>query len=131
MNNGQGVTGVAPNVRLLPVRVMGKCGGTTSEIVDAMRWAAGISVPGVLDNPNPARVLNLSLGGSGSCSAAFHSAVNDVVNAGKVVVAAAGNSALSTVRQPANCSGVIAVTAHAIDGDTANYANIGTEVAIS
>jgi len=131
MNNGLGVTGVAPNVRILPVRVLGKCGGTTSDIVDAMRWAAGISVPGVLDNPNPARVLNLSLGGSGSCSAAFQSAVNDVVNAGKVVVAAAGNSALSTVSQPANCSGVIAVTAHAIDGDNANYANIGPEVAIS
>src|SRR3569623_963093 len=52
MNNGIGGPGVAPNVRLLPVRVLGKCGGTTSDIVDAMRWAAGLSVPGVSNNPN-------------------------------------------------------------------------------
>lgn len=131
MNNGTGVTGVAPNVKILPVRVLGKCGGTTSDIADAMRWAAGLSVPGIPNNPNPAKVLNLSLGGSGSCSAAFQSAVNDVVNAGKVVVVAAGNNASSTVTQPANCNGVIAVTAHSIDGDNANYANIGPEVTIS
>lgn len=131
MNNGVGGTGVAPNVRILPVRVLGKCGGITSDIVDAMRWAAGLPVPGVANNPNPAKVLNLSLGGSGSCSAAFQSAVNDVVNAGKVVVAAAGNDASSSVSQPANCSGVIAVTANTIDGDNADYANIGPEVTIS
>jgi serine protease len=131
MNNGIGGTGIAPNVRILPVRVLGKCGGATSDIVDAMRWAAGIPVAGAPTNPYPAQVLNMSLGGSGVCSNAFQSAVNDVVNAGKVIVAATGNNSSSTVNQPANCTGVIAVTAHAIDGDNANYSNIGPEVAIS
>ncbi|WP_151447992.1 S8 family serine peptidase [Lacisediminimonas profundi] len=131
MNNGIGGAGVAPNVRLLPVRVLGKCGGPTSDIVDGMRWAAGLySIPGVGANPNVARVLNLSLGSAGSCSAAFQSAVNDVVNAGKLVVAAAGNDTVG-VHQPANCNGAIAVAAHAVDGDLADYSNSGSQITIS
>lgn len=131
MNNGKGGTGIAPNVKILPLRIIGKCGGTTSDIVDAMRWAAGISVPGAPVNPNVAQVLNMSLGGAGSCSSAFQSAVNDVVNAGKIIVVAAGNNASSSLSQPANCTGVLAVTAHAVDGDNARYANIAPEVFIS
>ncbi|MDO8299008.1 S8 family peptidase [Lacisediminimonas sp.] len=131
MNNGRGGVGVAPTARLLPVRVLGRCGGPTSDIVDGMRWAAGVySIPGVGPNPNPARVLNMSLGSSGNCSAVFQSAVTDVVNAGKLVVVAAGNNGAG-VGQPANCSGAIAVTAHAVDGDLADYANIGSQVTIS
>ncbi len=131
MNNGIGGTGVAPNVKLLPVRVLSKCGGSISDIVDGMRWAAGLTVTGVPSNPNPAKVLNMSLGGSGACSPPFQSAVNDVVNAGKVIVAATGNDGAAAVGQPANCTGAIAVTAHAIDGDNANYANVGPVTAIS
>jgi hypothetical protein len=131
MNNGKGGTGVAPNVKILPLRVLGKCGGATSDIVDAMRWAAGMAVPGVPANSNPARILNLSLGGSGSCSPSFQSAVNDVVNAGKIIVVSAGNDASTTVSQPGNCNGVVAVTAHAVDGDNAHYSNIGSEIFIS
>lgn len=131
MNNNTGVTGIAPDVRILPVRVLGKCGGYTSDIVDAMRWAAGLPVTGVPANPAPAHVLNLSLGSRNTCSNAFQGAVNDVINAGKVVVAAAGNEGSAVVSQPANCMGVLGVTAHAVDGDNANYANIGPEVAIS
>lgn len=124
-------TGIAPRTSILPVRVIGRCGGLTSDIVDAMRWAVDIPVPDVPRNPNPAQVLNMSFGGNGACSAAFQSAVNDVVNAGKSIVVAAGNDAAVGVNQPANCAGVIAVTAHAIDGDNANYANIGSQVTIS
>lgn len=131
MNNNTGVVGIAPDVRILPVRVLGKCGGYTSDIVDGMRWAAGLPVAGVPNNPRPAHVLNLSLGAAGNCSAAFQSAVNAVLSAGKVIVAAAGNGGADQVSQPANCSGVLAVTAHAIDGDNASYANVGPEVAIS
>jgi serine protease len=131
MNNNAGVVGIAPDVRILPVRVLGKCGGYTSDIVDGMRWAAGLPVAGVPNNSRPAHVLNLSLGARGNCSAAFQSAVNAVLGAGKVIVAAAGNDSADQVSQPANCSGVLAVTAHAIDGDNASYANVGPEVAIS
>jgi serine protease len=134
MNDGKGGTGIAPNVHILPVRVLGKCGGLTSDIVDGMRWAAGLySIPGVGGNPNPANVLNMSLASAGgsACSSTFQSAVNDVVGAGKVIVAATGNDGTAAVSQPANCTGVIAVTANAIDGDNASYANIGPQVTIS
>ncbi len=131
MNNGLYGTGIAPSVRILPVRALGRCGGYTSDIVDGVRWAAGIDIVGVPHNLNPARVINLSLGSPGRCSAAFQSAVSDANARGAIVVAAAGNAGANGVYQPANCSGAIAVTAHAIDGDNADYANIGAEITIS
>ncbi|MGZ3236098.1 MAG: S8 family serine peptidase [Burkholderiaceae bacterium] len=131
MNNGVGGTGIAPNVKILPVRVLGKCGGYTSDIVDGMYWAAGFAVAGVPANAHPANILNLSLGGSGACSNIEQTAVTQIVNAGKVIVVASGNDGTTSVSAPGNCTGVIAVTAHAIDGDNAYYANIGPETAIS
>jgi serine protease len=131
MNNGLYGTGIAPDVRILPLRALGRCGGYTSDIVDAMRWAVGIDIPGVPHNTTPARVINLSLGSTGPCSTAFQSAVNAVNAAGAIVVVASGNGGSSVVNQPANCNGVIAVTANAIDGDSAEYANIGTQIMIS
>lgn len=131
LNNGIGIAGIAPQVRILPVRVLGKCGGYTSDIVDAMRWAAGLAVPDVPANPYPAQALNISLGGPGSCSKTYQSAVTSIIDAGKVIVAAAGNDGFTSVGEPANCTGVIAVTAHAIDGDNAWYATVGPETAIS
>ncbi len=131
LDNSIGVTGVAPNVRILPVRVLGKCGGYTSDIIDAMRWAVGIPVSGAPANPYPARIINLSLGATTTCSNAFQSAVTDVVNAGTAIMVATGNSSSTSTSEPANCVGVIAVTAHAIDGDNAWYANVGPNVAIS
>ncbi|HTN48301.1 MAG TPA: S8 family serine peptidase [Burkholderiaceae bacterium] len=130
-NNGVGVAGVDWAARILPVRVLGRDGGTTSDIVDGIAWAAGLAVPGVPANPNPARVINLSLGGPGECSAAFQDAVSRARAVGAIVVVASGNEGLQTASQPANCNGVIAVTAHARDGDNASYANVGAQVAIS
>lgn len=131
MNNGIGGTGVAPDVGILPVRVLGKCGGLSSDIADGMRWAAGLSVPGAPVNPTPAHVLNMSLGGPGACSATFQSAVDTIVNAGKVIVVATGNGGTTDVNQPANCDGVLAVTAHSIDGERSSYADVGTQTTIS
>jgi len=131
-NNAFGVSGVNWASKLLPVRALGKCGGYLSDIADAMRWAAGLTVPGAPLNANPARVLNLSLGGSGACSATLQSAVNSVIAAGTVVVAAAGNSAGDAANfQPASCSGVIAVGATTRTGAKASYSNFGETVAIS
>jgi len=56
-NNAIGVSGVAWQVSLLPVRVLGTCGGSFSDILDAMRWSVGLQVPGVPDNLHPARIL--------------------------------------------------------------------------
>jgi subtilisin family serine protease len=101
VNNGIGMAGVARNVRILPVRVLGKCGGLDSDILAGMRWAAGLNVPGLPMNPNPARVLNMSLGGDGLCSAAYSDAISQVKATGAIVVVAAGNaSGTPWARQP-------------------------------
>jgi serine protease len=131
-NNGSGVSGVDWNARILPVRVLGRCGGYTSDIIDGLRWAAGIAVPGVPANPFPARVANLSLGGEGACSGALQSAINDVTARGTVIVVAAGNSNADAANtEPANCSGVIAVGATTRSGGRAGYSNYGSRVTLS
>ncbi|VWB38329.1 peptidase S8 [Burkholderia lata] len=131
-NNGAGIAGISWLGRILPVRVLGKCGGTTSDIADGMRWAAGIAVSGVPNNPTPAKVINLSLGGVGACSTTFQQAIDDVTAKGVTVVVAAGNDGLSTgLDQPANCRGVISVGATDATGRRASFSNFGADVALS
>ncbi|MGB7933817.1 MAG: S8 family serine peptidase, partial [Gammaproteobacteria bacterium] len=106
--------------------------GYTSDIVDAMRWAAGLQVPGVPDNTSPARVINLSLGGDGPCSRLEQDAIDEVNARGAVVVVAAGNGSGDVADQnPANCQGVIAVAATTRSGARAAYTNTGGGVALS
>ncbi len=131
-NNNAGIAGANWFGKIQPVRVLGKCGGTTSDIADAMRWAAGISVSGVPDNPTPARIINLSLGGSGPCGSTFQSAINDVMARGVTVVVAAGNDGLANGQdRPANCTGVVAVGATDSTGKRAWYSNYSSEVLLS
>jgi serine protease len=129
-DNGIGIASVARQVQVLPVRVLGKCGGYDSDIIAGMRWAAGLSVSGVPSNPTPARVLNLSLGGSGSCSRAYQAAVDEVLAAGASIVVAAGNDG-AAVATPANCSGVIAVAGLRHSGTKVGYSSLGSAVAIA
>nr|WP_296223702.1 S8 family peptidase [Ralstonia sp. UBA689] len=129
-NNGLGMAGVSWNTQIVPVRAVGKCGGLMSDVVDGMLWAGGFSVPGVPANANPARVINMSVGADGNCTAAEQDAVDQLTAAGVTVVAAAGNQA-GQVQAPANCNGVIAVTAHTDSGEIASYANVGPQVALS
>ncbi|HUL64431.1 MAG TPA: S8 family serine peptidase [Burkholderiaceae bacterium] len=128
---GTSTAGIAPNARLLPVRALGKCGGTSSDVHDAILWAAGFAVPNAPANANPARIINLSLGAqSTTCSQTYADAIA-AVSGQALVIAAAGNEATAAVDEPARCPGVLAVTAHTINGDNADYANIGPEIAIS
>lgn len=131
-NNNTGVIGVAYRAKILPLRVLGVCGGYTSDTAAAMQWAAGLAVPGVPSNPNPAKVLNMSFGRSGACTQTYQAAVTAVRNAGTTIVVSTGNDSSTTaITQPANCSGVIAVTAHTSQGANADYANIGPGTSIS
>lgn len=131
-NNGLWMAGINWQARLLPVRVLGKCGGYDSDILDAMRWAAGLPVAGVPDNPHPAHVINMSLGSASSCSIFYRDMISQLAARGVMVVAATGNEyRSSTLNAPANCSGVVAVTAHNADGLSAIYANVGPNTAIS
>jgi serine protease len=132
-NNGAGIAGIGWNVRLQPVRALGKCGGSLSDIAQAIRWAAGLDVPGVPRNVTPARVINLSLGGDEACSATqtMQESIDAAIAAGAVVISATGNDGDLAPISPANCRGVIAVTAHTINGENADYANIGAATTIS
>ena len=130
--NRIGVTGVAFGARILPLRALGRCGGYTSDIADAVVWAAGGTVNGLPQNPNPAKVINLSLGGKGACDITSQNAVNAARARGASVVVAAGNSNTNaTGSSPANCNGVIAVAATSKAGGKASYSNFGTNVTVA
>ncbi|MEN4904251.1 S8 family serine peptidase [Luteimonas sp. TWI1437] len=131
-DNGVAVTGVAYGAKILPVRVLGHCGGYDSDIVDAIIWAAGGDVDGVPANANPAHVINLSLGGTGACSAAEADAIAQANALGATVVIAAGNSNADVANfSPANCPGAIAVASNGITSRRAYYSNYGTGIDIS
>lgn len=135
-NNGLGMAGVAWGVKILPVRVLGKCGGFDSDIMDGMLWAAGITVAGLPVNPNPAKVLNLSLGGTGACGttgtgALYRSVINQVIAKGATVVVAAGNSEGQAVGIPGNCPGVVTVTGLRHVGSKVGFSSVGPEVSIA
>ncbi|HET7772716.1 MAG TPA: S8 family peptidase [Burkholderiaceae bacterium] len=131
-NNGVGVAGVAFNSKVVPIRALGRCGGYTSDIADGMIWASGGTVAGLPANPNPARVLNLSLGGSGACDTTSQNAINSARSRNAVVVVAAGNSNVNASNaSPANCAGVITVAAVGRNGGKANYSNFGTVVSVA
>ena len=127
-----GGAGVNWNSMLLPVRVLGKCGGFTSDIVDAMMWAAGNPVASVPNNANPAHVLNLSLGGLGPCSITEQTAIDTITAGGTAVVIAAGNdSSNASLSSPGNCNGVITVAATNRVGGRTLYTNFGSLVEIA
>jgi serine protease len=130
-DNGVGMAGAGWNVSVLPVRVLGKCFGYTSDIIAAIRWAAGVAVPGLPPNPNPARVINLSLGSGGACSYEERSAIADANAAGAVVVVAAGNSAGLAASSPANCPGAIGVAAVRHVGTKVGFSDVGPELSIA
>jgi serine protease len=130
-DNGVGMASVGRNVRVLPVRAAGKCGGYESDIIAGMRWAAGLAVAGVPANPNRARVINLSLGGDGECSADYKDAIAEINAAGTVIVAAGGNSNGHAVTVPANCDGVIAVAGLRHAGTKVGFSAVGLEIAVS
>ncbi|GII99101.1 hypothetical protein Slu03_14790 [Sediminihabitans luteus] len=130
--NGIGVAGVAPEVDVLQVRILGACGGYMSDAMDGLIWASGGAVPGVPSNQHPADVANLSMGARVACSG-FEQAAVDVARAnGTVVVAAAMNSAEDVaLATPASCAGVVAVAAHDASGGRAGFSNFGAGVALS
>ncbi|MEA9655051.1 S8 family peptidase [Xanthomonas campestris pv. raphani] len=131
-NNTTGVAGTAYGAKVVPVRVLGKCGGSLSDIADAIVWASGGTVSGIPANANPAEVINMSLGGGGSCSATMQNAINGAVSRGTTVVVAAGNDASNVSGSlPANCANVIAVAATTSAGAKASYSNFGTGIDVS
>lgn len=131
-SNGVGVAGTAFDAQVQMVRVLGKGGGFLSDIVDAVVWASGGSVAGVPANANVAEVINMSLGGSGSCPTSMQGAIDSAVGRGTAVVVAAGNNGLDVANtNPANCNNVIAVAATDRNGARASFSNWGSRVDLS
>ncbi|MEU8652407.1 S8 family serine peptidase [Streptomyces sp. NPDC048737] len=131
-NNGKGIAGVAHGAKISPVRVLGKCGGYDSDIIDAITWASGGTVSGVPANTNVAKVINMSLGGDGACTSATQSAINAAVSRGTTVAVAAGNENDNVANHsPGNCNNVISVAATSRTGAKASYSNYGSLVDIS
>ena len=133
-NNGIGMAGIAYNAKVLPVRVLGHCGRYDSDTSDAIEWASGGHIDGVPDLAQPAQVINMSLGGQGTCDASVpeYTAIQDAISRGTTVVVAAGNSTADVSNfTPASCPGVVAVASNGITGKRAFYSNYGKGVTIS
>lgn len=133
-NDRVGVAGGAWNVTVVPVRVLGRCGGELADIVSGIRWAAGIA-PAInaagqqVVNQNPADIINMSLTIQAPCPASMQAAIDAAVARNVVVVVAAGNKANQTrLYAPANCNNVVVVGAGDARGELAFYSNFGPEV---
>ncbi|WP_444931030.1 S8 family peptidase [Microbulbifer sp. SSSA002] len=131
-NNNIGIAGVAYEAKIVPVRVLGRCGGYLSDVADGVIWGAGGSVSGIPNNANPAHVLNMSLGGGGSCGTTMQTAVDTARSLGATVVVSAGNSnADASLFTPASCNGVITVAATNRSGGRTYYSNYGSVVDVA
>jgi serine protease len=133
-NNSQWMAGINWSAMILPVRVLGKCGGYDSDIIDGIAWAAGLPVPGVPANPYPAHVINMSLGGDGPCTASYQNVILAAYAHGvtRAIVAAAGNGSTDVSgHAPANCSFLYAVASTTTLGSLARYSNFGAGIDIS
>lgn len=131
-SNGVGNAGLAYKAKVLPVRVLGSCGGGMLDIWEGVLWAAGVEVPGLPINPNPADVINMSLGGSGTCAGFIQEVIDQVTRMGVIVVVSAGNDDVPAMQQtPASCNNVITVGATDEGGRKATYSNHGARVDVS
>ncbi len=135
-NNATGITGVAWNARILPIRALGAGSGSFENIIAGLLWAIGEPVTGFAMNPNPAQVINMSLGGTNAPSSAMQDAIDKANARGVVVVVSAGNGDNTgkpvdvSLVSPANQQGVIVVGAVGPTGIKAGYSNIGPGVSL-
>ena len=130
-NNQLGVAGAAYSARVMPVRALGAGGaGTTYDVDQAVRFAAGLPNDSGTLPQQPADIINLSLGGA-PFSQDSQNLYNEVRAAGILVVAAAGNQASSALEYPASYEGVISVSAVDIQRRLATYSNTGSAIDVA
>ena len=133
-NNGKGVAGTAWGAKVMPVRVLGKGGGYTSDIADAITWSSGGTVSGVtsLTGSAVAKVINMSLGGPGACDTLTQNAINGAVGRGTTVVVAAGNdNANASGFSPSSCANVVNVASVTSSSARSSFSNYGTSIDVS
>ncbi len=118
--NDVGMSGAAPGATVMPVRVCTGTGCPTSAIVAGLAYAVA----------NGADVANLSFGGNIPHSALMETAIREAVDAGMVIVAAAGNNASNNDSLPYypagfDVDGLLAVAASDRDDALAGFSNFG------
>lgn len=129
-DNTAGVAGVSWQSKIMPVRALGKQGGASFDIIQAIRFAAGLPNDSNTLPPKHADIINMSIGGPSS-SAAEQNAIDDARAQGVIVIASAGNSASSTPSYPASYNGVISVSATDISNQPAFYSNFGPTIDVA
>ncbi|MBL4635139.1 MAG: S8 family serine peptidase [Kofleriaceae bacterium] len=129
-NNGIGGAGVAQGARIMPLRVLGAGGGSSYDIMQAIRFAAGLPNDSNTVPSQIADVINLSLGGSGF-SPNFQNLIADVRAQGVIIVAAAGNDSSSQLFYPASYDGVISVSATNFENGLSYFSNYGGAIDVA
>jgi serine protease len=126
-NNQNGVAGVSWGAKILPVRALGRLGGSSGDIIAAMTWAAGGTVTGVPENKNPAKVVNMSLGGASPPQRAYQDVIDAFPNT--IFVIAAGNENVDASNtSPCNQQNVICVGSTNFAGKRSSFSNYGSAV---
>ncbi len=126
-NNGTGAAGIAWKSKIMPLRALGSGGGTTYDIMEAVKYAAGLENDSGTLPASPADIINLSLGGEGA-TVYEQQIYAEVRELGIIVVAAAGNDGATTKSYPAAYDDVLSVSAVTIDEDLASYSNYGSTI---
>jgi serine protease len=130
-DNGIGIVGVAPSVSMMSVRVIGACVARVSDIAAGILYAAGQTITastGPIVAPTTAQILNISLGSPSACTSTEQDAITTAINAGLLVVAAAGNEG-GALDAPANCSGVLSVVGLRHTGDKVPFSSLSSDSA--
>lgn len=130
--NGTGVAGINWDcpIKIMPVRVIGKGGGTTFDVANGILYAAGLANSSAVVPSKPAHIINLSLG-SNDRDGMLADAVAQALAQGIFVCAAAGNDATASPFYPAALAGVTAVAATTRGATRAYYSNYGSHIAIA
>ena len=124
-NNNQGIAGIGWLTKIMPLRVLGKNGiGSDYDIEQAIRFAAGLPNDSGTVPPQPAQIINLSLGGP-DVSLGFQQVMTQARQAGIMIVASSGNEDTDIPYYPASLDGVISVGAIDINKQRASYSNFG------
>jgi serine protease len=130
-NGKLGVTGINPHVKILPVKSIGACRASLTDLIDSIAWAGGMSVEGVPFNPYPAKVINISIANQAvTCHPQLQLIVDRLVERGVVILSAAGNTFGRAAAEPAICKGVIGVGAINSDQTNAVYSAIDNRITL-
>lgn len=130
-NGEDGLWGVNPRAKVLPVRLFGPCEIERSDLLHALAWSAGLPVPQAPENTRPAQVINLSFaGGRAVCGDDLQALLDRIAAKHIFVVTAVGNTTGKRLLEPANCRGVISVGALDAENQIQDFSALDTRTTL-